>query len=57
MVCKKRKLDKIKALLIVANSQKRSQKSHNRKEIRYYYCEDCKSFHVTSKKLNYDKVD
>jgi hypothetical protein len=37
-VCNKKKLDKIKAMLIVANSKKRTQKNINRKEIRIYFC-------------------
>jgi hypothetical protein len=51
MICHKKKLDKIKAMMIIANSQKRTQKNFNRKEIRWYFCEECKSYHVTSKKL------
>jgi hypothetical protein len=49
MKCKKKKLDKIKAMLIVSNSQKRSQKNFNRKEKRIYLCDICKSWHTTSK--------
>lgn len=48
----KKKLDKIKAMLIVANAQKPTQKNFNRKEIRIYYCEGCKAWHTTSKKKN-----
>lgn len=51
MVCKKRKLDKIKAMLIIANAQKRTQNNFNRKEIRFYYCEEHKAYHTTSKKI------
>lgn len=48
--CQKKKLDKIKAMLIVANAQKRTQKNFNRNEIRIYFCEECKAYHTTSKK-------
>jgi len=49
-MCNKLKLDKIKALMIVANSQKRTQKNFKRKEIRIYFCDDCNYYHTTSKK-------
>lgn len=45
-ICKKKKLDKIGALLIIANSQKRTQKSFKRKECRIYYCKKCCSYHT-----------
>lgn len=47
--CKKKKLDKIKAMLIIANSNKSSQSSFNRKEKRWYWCNECKAYHTTSK--------
>ena len=34
--CQKIKLDKIAAMLIIANSQSRTQTNFNRKEKRYY---------------------
>lgn len=49
-MCNKKKLDKIKAMLIVANSQKRTQKNFKRKEIRVYFCRECKTYHTTSKR-------
>lgn len=49
--CKKISFDKIKAMLVVANSQKRTQKNFKRKEIRVYFCPICKSYHVTSQKI------
>ena len=48
--CKKKKWDKITAMMIIANSQKRTQNNHNRNETRYYWCDICKSYHTTSKK-------
>lgn len=48
--CNKVKIDKIKAMLIIANSQKPSQKSFKRKETRYYFCEPCNAYHTTSQK-------
>lgn len=50
--CNKKKVDKIKAMLIIANSNKRSQKNFARKEKRYYWCKQCKSYHTSSKPLN-----
>lgn len=49
-MCQKKKLDKISAMLIVANAQKQSQKNFKRKEIRVYFCLECKAWHTTSKK-------
>ena len=51
MACKKKKLDSIGAMLIIANAQKPSQRSFKRKETRKYWCEECKVWHTTSKKL------
>jgi hypothetical protein len=48
--CKKKKLDKIGTMLIVANSQKSTQTSFKRKEVKVYYCEKCSSWHTTSQK-------
>ena len=55
-MCEKKKLDKIKALMIVANSKKHTQKNFHRKEIRVYFCAKCKAYHTTSalyKKINW----
>lgn len=49
-MCNKKKLDRIKALLIVSNSKKRTQKNIKRKEKRIYFCKECNSYHTTSKK-------
>ena len=48
--CKKVKLDKIGAMLIVANARKRTQKNFLRKEKRVYFCHQCKAYHTTSRK-------
>ena len=48
-MCNKKKLNKIKAMMIVANAQKQTQKNFNRKEIRIYFCNECKSYRTTSK--------
>jgi len=48
-VCKKKKLDKISALLIVANSNKQTSFNFNRHEKRIYFCKKCNSYHTTSK--------
>lgn len=50
MNCKKKKLDKIKAMLIISNSSKENH-NHNRQEIRIYWCDECKSYHTTKRKL------
>jgi hypothetical protein len=50
MCCKKKKLDKIGAMLIIANSNKKTQKSFKRKEKKFYFCKECKCYHTTSKK-------
>ena len=44
--CKKRKFDKIAAMLVIANAQ-RSRLS-KRQERRIYWCDDCNAYHVTS---------
>jgi len=48
--CNKRKFDKIKAMMIVANAQKKTQNNFNRREIRVYFCSECNAYHTTSKK-------
>jgi hypothetical protein len=49
-MCNKKKLDKIKAMMIVANAKKQTQKNFNRREIRVYFCSECDAYHTTSKK-------
>lgn len=49
-MCNKKKLDKIKAMMIVANAQKNKQNNFKRKEYRVYFCSDCNSYHTTSRK-------
>lgn len=49
MNCKKKKVDRIKAMLIIANAQKRTQTNFNRMERRYYFCKECNAYHTTSK--------
>lgn len=36
-------------MLVIANAQKQKKKGFNRKEKRYYYCQECKAWHTTSK--------
>jgi hypothetical protein len=50
MSCNKKKLDEIKAMLIIASAQSSNNSNHKRKELRYYYCKECKAYHTTSKK-------
>lgn len=49
-MCGKKKLDKIKAMLIIANANKPTQKNFKRKETRYYWRAACSAYHTTSKK-------
>lgn len=49
MSCKKRKLDKVGALMVIMKSQKQTQKNFNRNEKRYYFCKECNAYHTTSK--------
>lgn len=51
IMCNKVKLDKIKAMMIVAKAQKQSSTNFNRREIRVYFCKECNAYHTTSKKL------
>ena len=51
-MCSKKRFDKVKAMLVVANSQKRTQKNFKRREVRVYFCEECKAYHTTSKLLS-----
>jgi len=51
-MCNKRKFSKLSAMICVANSEftNKKYKGHTkRKECRFYYCEKCKSYHLTSK--------
>lgn len=50
MKCTKKKFDRIGALMVVANAQRKTQKSIKRKEKRIYFCKECNAFHTTSKK-------
>jgi len=48
--CQKKKFDKIGAMLVLAKIKRPGQKNFSRKEKRYYYCTECKTYHLTSKK-------
>ena len=55
MKYKKKKIDKVKAMLIISNATKKNSKGYSkRKESRYYFCDSCKSYHTTSKKEGSD---
>ena len=49
MKCTKKKFDKIKAMLVVAEAL--NSTSSARQERRYYKCNDCNAYHVTSKEF------
>jgi hypothetical protein len=48
MPCKKKSLDKIGAYMVVANAQRKTQKSFKRKEKNVYFCKECNAWHTTS---------
>jgi hypothetical protein len=50
MKCVKKKIDKIKAMMIIANAQKATQTNFNRTEKRLYWCNECNAYHTTSLK-------
>lgn len=50
--CSKKRFDKIGAMFVIANAKKESQTNPLRRERRYYFCKDCKAYHVTSKGKN-----
>jgi hypothetical protein len=45
-MCSKRKYDKIGAMLAIAKIQNKG--NYNRHECRYYFCNKCKAYHLTS---------
>lgn len=49
-MCKKKKLDKIGAMLVISNAQKPTQKNFKRRELRFYWCEKCQAYHTTKQK-------
>ena len=61
MTCKKKKfrtiLDALIALSEAVNDRKKG--NYQREEKRYYYCETCNVYHLTSKtdRINNDKTD
>jgi hypothetical protein len=52
--CKKKKLDNFEAQLLLAQSDmtRKFNKTSNRKEVRKYWCEQCKSYHLTKMEIN-----
>lgn len=51
MSCHKKKYDKIGAMLALSSCQKSERfGNHNRQETRFYYCDECKAYHLTSQK-------
>lgn len=55
-MCKKKKLDKIGALLVIANAQKPTQKNFKRRELRLYWCNKCQAYHTTKRKSYENKT-
>lgn len=57
-MCDKARMSLKKAKWVLFNAEcARRFGSHKRLEIRYYFCNLCNSYHVTSKKFNYDNKD
>ena len=51
--CTKKKFSKFEAMLSIYKAEYIRKRRHNntkRKEIRYYYCKECKCYHLTSQK-------
>lgn len=49
--CNKKKYDKIGAMIALASCQKSGRFGNSkRNECRLYYCDICKSYHLTSKR-------
>ena len=47
--CRKRRMSRLDAMILCANSQmKRTRGTTPRQERNYYYCDDCRAWHVTS---------
>lgn len=50
MKCKKRKYDKIGVMFALQDCIRRSNIGQKRRmETRYYWCDECKAYHLTSK--------
>lgn len=62
-MCKKKKFTKLNAMIIIAlyegkrKNKYRNYKNLKRKEVRYYYCNECKAWHLTSKEGGYEKEE
>jgi len=48
-ICHKKSFDKIGAMLILSKVKSSRNSNFNRREKRYYFCNQCKSYHLTSK--------
>lgn len=54
--CTKRKYkDKISVMFALSQCNKHSAKS-NRQECRFYWCDKCKSYHLTKKKFYFSLI-
>ena len=49
-MCDKKCFDKVGAMFVVAKSQRKNKKNFKRREIRVYFCGECKAWHTTSTK-------
>lgn len=52
MKCTKKRFDRIKAMLVVAEAL--NSTSSSRQEKRFYWCVPCRAYHVTKKDKKYE---
>lgn len=55
-MCKKRRFDKIGAMMALANNDRR-KKLAQRKERRMYFCRECNAYHLTSRVLRQNRME
>ena len=56
-MCNKRKYDRIGAMFALSQCKRVGNYNSSRNEYRIYYCEECKSYHLTSNKNYGNKKD
>lgn len=57
LIDKKKQLNRRQQRRIAKKKGKSKRYFINRKEINYYYCKKCKSFHLTSKRFEFWKTE
>ena len=59
-MCNKKKFTKVEAMMRIANAEveyKKRKGRSKRRECRYYWCNECKAFHLTSQEYNMNNRD